>query len=77
MGSSLPMSTRIGGVAGRDGCIPYEGVDIAGLGGVVDQPAGVADTDVLHRGQYVRVELQTPCDRQGISDRPARQLVAE
>ena len=60
MGSSLTMGTGRGSITRRNRRIPYEGVDVAGLGCVMHKPAGIGVAKVLQSGQYAGV--QTPSD---------------
>jgi hypothetical protein len=88
--SGLTMSARRGGVPSGVWCIPYEGIDIARLRGVVDQPAGVSvrkggrpplnppsGVKYLHSGEHSCVEFQAAGHGQGIGNRAAGQLMTE
>jgi hypothetical protein len=50
--------TRGGGVARGDRRIPYEGVDVAGFRGVMDEPTGVIGPKIFHRREHPGVEFQ-------------------
>jgi hypothetical protein len=84
MSRSFSMGTRGGGVPRGDRRIPYEGVDVAGFRGVMDEATGVSVSkggrppldapevvEIFHCGEHAGVEFQTACHGQGVADRPA------
>jgi hypothetical protein len=90
VGRRFPMGARRGGVSGRNGRIPYEGVYVARFGGVMDEPAGVGvskggrvplnpapGVKPFHRGQHPCVELEATGHRKGVNDGSSSELMAE
>jgi hypothetical protein len=71
------MGTGRGSITRRNRRIPYEGVDVAGLGCVMHKPAGIGVAKVFQSGQYAGVQLQAARHRQSVHDCSSGELVPE